>query len=189
MVTARQRMTPAEYLAFERSSPTRHEYYSGEIWAMAGASLEHDAIFGAIFYALYGQLRGRPCQVFFGDMKVRPPVVETFMYPNISVVCGTPEFADDERDVLLNPTVIVEVLSPSTQDYDRNEKFDAYETMESLQEYILVAQDRLRVEHYLRHGKKWLLTVAHSRDVTLELPTINCTLALADVYEKVRFEE
>jgi Uma2 family endonuclease len=188
VVAARQRTTRAEYLAFERSSPTRHEYYSGEIWAMTGASREHNLICASVSRVLGNQLVSRPCEVYQSDMRVWIPRTEHYAYPDV-VVCGEPTFEDSEVDTLLNPTLIVEVLSPSTEPYDRKEKFEGYQTINSLHEYLMIDQRRVRVEHYLRYGEKWLFTATESREVTLELPTINCTLSLADVYEKVRFEQ
>lgn len=123
-------------------------------------------------------------------MRVKIGSNALYIYPDISVVCGEPEFEDDFVDTLLNPTVIIEVLSPSTELYDRGRKFQHYRTLTSLQEYVLIAQDSYRVEHFIRQpNDEWLLSDAVTLDATIQLPSIQCQLALSDVYEKVTFEE
>ena len=180
-------ITPEEYLRMERASEIKHEYYNGEIFAMSGASENHNIVVGSTYSALYGQLRKRPCQIYPSDMRVRIPATGLYTYPDISVVCGTPEFEDDGVDTLINPTIIIEVLSSSTEQYDRGRKFQHYRTIDSLQEYILIAQDGVRIEHFARQGNQWILTDAKTINSVLSLPSIECTLALSDVYEKVNF--
>jgi Uma2 family endonuclease len=187
MALPETRVTPAEYLKYERSSQVKHEYYAGEIFAMTGASKNHNRIVTSTLAALYAQLRERPCDVFPGDMRVKPHSGLLYAYPDITVVCGTPEFEDDEVDTLLNPTVIIEVLSPSTEAYDRGKKFQHYRTIPSFQEYLLIAQDSVRVEHYTLRDNEWILTDASTLDAIITLPSIDCTLSLSDVYEKVDF--
>jgi Uma2 family endonuclease len=182
-------VTPQEYLTFERQSEEKHEYYDGEIFAMAGASDEHNTIAGNTFASLHAQIRKRPCKVYSGDMRVKTYSTTLYTYPDVTVVCDTPKFEDAEVDTLLNPNVIIEVLSPSTENYDRGKKFQHYRTLDSLQEYLLVSQESVRIEHYVRQGNQWILTDAASLDAALTLPSINCTLALADVYEKVTLED
>lgn len=183
-----QRMTEAEYLAFERASELRHEYFAGEILAISGASEAHNLISGSTFAALYGQLRGRPCKIYGSDMRVKAPATGLYTYPDLSVVCGEARFADNEFDTLLNPIAIIEVLSLSTEAYDRGRRFQHYRRIETLREYLLIAQDSPRIEHYLRRDDgAWLLTEAHGLDAALDLPAIGCALALADVYEQVTF--
>lgn len=180
--------TPAEYLVFERASETKHEYIDGEIIAMSGAKAAHNLVKEGIAGALYPQLRRRPCYLFTSDQRVALGRGALYTYPDVVVTCGEPQYQDAELDTLLNPTLIAEVLSPSTEAYDRGEKFNRYRQIETLQEYVLVAQDQPRIEHFLRQPSgKWLYTAAVSLETVLELSSIGCTLALADVYEKVTF--
>ncbi len=185
--TTRKPMTPAEYLAFERASETKHEYINGEIIAMTGASRNHNRIAGSAYATLYAQLRKRPCDIYPSDMRVKTGD-GIYTYPDISIVCGEAQFEDEEIDTLLNPTVIIEVLSPSTAQYNRGVKFRHYRTLESLQEYVMIAQDGVHLEHYVRQGDQWLLTDVDKPDVVVALASIDCTLAVSSVYEKVSFE-
>jgi Uma2 family endonuclease len=179
-------MTEEEYLAFERASDTKHEYYAGEIFAMVGASRGHNLIGGNVFAGLHGQLRRRPCEVYQGDMRVKVGATGLYTYPDVVAVCGEPRFDDDLFDMLLNPTVIIEVLSPSTEAYDHGKKFQHYRSIPSLREYVMIAQDTCRIEHCLRQSDHaWLLTEITDPAATLHLASIGCTLALADLYEKV----
>jgi len=181
--------TEAAYLAFERSSEERHEYLDGHIYLMSGASANHNLVVGNAYAALHAQLRKRPCVIYPSDMRVKVRPSGLYTYPDISVVCGTPQFADDEHDTLLNPTLLIEVLSPSTESYDRGKKFQNYRMLDSLQEYVLIAQDSTRIERYTRQADdEWLLKDVSQVEAVLELPSIQCSLALADVYEKVTFE-
>ncbi len=182
-----KRWTAEEYLAFERDSEEKHEFVDGEIYLMSGASQNHNKIVGNTIVTLGMQLRNRPCEFYPSDMRVR--VARNYTYPDVTVVCGTPEFEDSRRDTLLNPTVIVEVLSPSTERYDRGRKFHNYRGITSLQEYVLISQDTYRVERYLRQpNDEWLLSIVQGVDGSLNLTSIGCTLALADVYDKVVFD-
>jgi Uma2 family endonuclease len=184
-----RQMTEAEYLALERSSQVKHEFMAGEVYAMSGASEPHNLITTSTIAILYNQLRGRPCKVYGSDMKVRTPATGSYAYPDITVVCGEAHFADDQRDVLLNPTVIIEVISPSTERYDRGRKFQHYRELKSLQEYILIAQDSPRIERFVRQENLfWQFNEAHGIDAALELSSIGCTLTLAEIYEQVSFE-
>jgi Uma2 family endonuclease len=182
------RMTEAEYLEFERASETKHEYIGGEVFAMTGASRHHNLITGATYASLFLQLRGRPCEVYPGDMRVQVRASGLYTYPDIGVVCGEAQLADTHLDTLINPLLIVEVLSPSTELYDRGRKFQYYRHIESLREYVLIAQDAPRIERFVRQGDVWQFSDAVGLDASLELPSIGCTLALADVYEQVTFE-
>jgi len=180
--------TPEEYFASEREAEFKSEYLNGEIYAMAGSSPEHSTITVNVSGELRAQLKGKPCRVFSSDMKVRTDADGLFSYPDVSVVCGEPRFHDEHRDVLVNPTLIVEVLSPSTERFDRGRKFAQYQQIESLTDYLLVAQDEPRVEHYVRQeGGRWLLSTATGREDTLHLASIGCTLPLSEVYDKVDF--
>ena len=177
-----------QYLAYERGSDTRHEFVGGDVLAMAGASEQHNQITSALNFLLYGQLLDRPCQIFQSDMRVKADEL-IYFYPDIVVVCGEADYADDTRDILLNPTVVIEVLSPSTEDYDRGRKFTNYRKIASLRDYVLVAQSEMKVEHHtLKQGEGWLLKEYASVEDTVQLPSIDCTLALSDIYRKVSFE-
>jgi len=179
----RQRLTIQEYLAFERESETRSEYLDGEMFAMAAPSRFHSFIAGNLFGQIWAQLRGRPCEVHQETLRVRTPS-GLFAYPDVVALCGEPKL--DDSDTLLNPALIVEVLSPSTQDYDRGTKFGHYRSLPSLTEFVLVAQDRVHVEHFRHQGSDgWLLNDLDDLAQTLELPSIGCRLTLAEIYERV----
>ena len=179
--------TEDEYLARERVSARKHEYFAGDIFAMTGASEQHNVIASNVNASLHRQLRGRSCRVYPSDMRLKIEQTGLNTYPDITVVCGRPQFADPQkRDTLLNPTVLIEILSPSTERYDRGMKFQHYRTVESLQEYILIAQDAHHVERYMRHEQhEWILTEVSGLDATLPIASLSATLELADVYEQV----
>jgi Uma2 family endonuclease len=188
VANARKKWTVEEYLAFDRTSEEKHEYYAGEIFAMTGASRRHNLIVMNTGTSLNSQLAQRPCEVYPSDMRVKVSALK-YTYPDVSVVCGEPRFIDGEFDTLLNPTLIVEVLSDSTEDYDRGKKFKHYIGIESLKEYVLIAQDEMRVDHYIRQPNgDWLLSYATTADAIIQLPTIGCTLNIADIYRKITFE-
>ena len=178
-------LSPEEYLAMERKAELKSEYVDGVVYAMAGGSIRHNLIVANIIITLGGQLKGRPCRVYPSDLKVRVPNSKRFFYPDASVVCGDDEFADDEQDVILNPTLIVEVTLDSTAAFDRGKKFLSYQQIGSLREYLLVAQDEILIEGYARQGNDtWLYTRVMGPDGRLSLPSIECQLALTDVYDK-----
>lgn len=178
------RLSPEEYLAFERASHTRHEYVNGEVYAMGGASLRHATIVSNIAGSLSAQLRGGACRVLVTDMRVKVSRAGDYVYPDVVAVCGVPALEDSQFDTLLNPVLIVEVLSPSTKNYDRGEKWEKYRQIASLRDYIVVAQDRVHVERYTRQGEGfWLLSEESELSATLQLDSIGCTLALRDIYE------
>jgi len=177
--------TPEEYLALERRSETKSELVNGRIYAMTGASREHNLITANLVRELSTQLRGRPCESYASDMRVKVDETGMYTYPGVVALCGEPAFEDAAVDTLLNPAVIVEVLSPSTESYDRGEKFAHYRRLASLREYVLVAQNRVRVEHYARRGEQWVLTEFSDLAGAFELPSVGCTLRLVDVYERV----
>ena len=183
-------MTESEYLALERSSEIKHEFIAGELYAMSGASETHNLIASSTNAMLYNQLRGRPCKIYHSDMKVRTPATRSYTYPDITVVCGEAQIADDQRDILLNPTVIIEILSPTTERYDRGKKFQHYREIPSLQEYVLIAQDSPRVERFVRQeGGFWQFSDTHGLEASLALDSIACTQHLAEIYEQVSFDE
>jgi Uma2 family endonuclease len=179
-------LTPEEYLASERQAEYKNEYVDGEIFAMTGASRRHNLITVNLGREISQQLKGRACEAYAGDMRVRIPSKRMYTYPDVVVVCDEPQFEDDYLDTLLNPTAIIEVLSKSTERYDRFKKFAFYRTIESLAEYILVAQHEHRVEQYTKQPDgRWLLTDHGSPEGVVELASIQCTLALREVYDKV----
>lgn len=179
------RLTPEEYLALERKAEFKSEYDSGYVYAMSGASREHNLIAGNMHGELRTQLRGRPCETYMGDMRVRANATSLFSYPDVAVVCGEPRFLDSDVDTLLNPTVVVEVLSPSTEAYDRGRKFAHYRRIASLREYILIAQDEVLVERHARRGEEWVLAAFSNLDDVLRLESIGCAVSLRDIYERV----
>jgi len=183
------RFTPQEYLALERKSETRNEYYNGEIFAMAGASREHNLIAGNLFRDIGNQLEDRPCETYMNDMRVWIEATGLYTYPDVVVVCGEPRFQDREVDTLLNPTVIVEVLSPTTEAYDRGDKFRHYRRIDSLREFVLISQDRMMVERYTRQGKDWVLSDMTDPDQVLKLESIGCQIPLDRIYAKIKFPE
>jgi Uma2 family endonuclease len=185
----KQTWTVEDYLAFERASDRRHEYLNGELYLMAGAGANHNLIAVNVLASLHVQLRQRPRVIYPSDMRVKVSYTGLYTYPDVSVVCGAPQFEDDQHDTLLNPILIVEILSPSTESYDRGRKFQHYRTLASLQEYVLISQDVHRIERYVRQDNdQWLLSDVTQVDAALELSSISCTLSLADVYEKITFE-
>ena len=177
--------TPEEYLALERKATLKSEYISGEILAMSGASNAHNLITLDIGTELNIQLRGRECLVYTNDMRVRTSPMGSYFYPDVVVVCGNPHFEDNVFDTLLNPTLVIEVLSPSTEAYDKGEKFRHYQELASLQEYILVSQDRVRVEQYRLTKTQWIQTELHGHEDVLSLNSIRCELPLQDIYRRV----
>ena len=180
-------LTPEEYLVMEREAAFKSEYRDGKIVAMPGASHKHNLIAGNIFGEIYVQFRDRTCVVYVNDMRVKVSDTGLYTYPDVVVVCDEPRFDDNHFDTLLNPTVLVEVLSPSTENYDRNDKFLSYQILESLQEYILVSQNGVHVEQYIHQDGKWILREFRSLDDVLQIASIECELALRAIYAKVKF--
>ena len=200
---AQTRLTPEEYIAFERKAPPdseiiRYEYLNGELIAMSGASREHNLITGNIFGELRNLLKGNGCETYASDMRVSSPATSSYFYPDVVVVCEEPRFEDDVFDILLNPILLVEVLSASTEAYDRGEKFSHYRHLASLQEYILVSQDKVLVERYRRPKKHetvpvtaqdWIFTAFQALEDILPLTAIQCELPLQEIYERVTFPD
>jgi Uma2 family endonuclease len=178
-------LTPEEYLTIERQAEYKSEYVDGVIYAMSGASFKHNVIVANVIIELGQQLKGRPCRALPSDIKVRMPDSRKFFYPDVSVVCGEPQFHDERRDVLLNPTLIVEVLSESTAAFDRGEKFQAYQQLEAMQEYLLISQDKIFIEQYVRQAQaKWTYIATVGLESSLALSSVECTLSLKAVYDK-----
>lgn len=184
-----RKLTGEEYLAIERRNEYKSEYVNGEMFAMAGASKKHNLITVNVSSELRSQLKGRPCNVYATDMRVRTRQTQ-YVYPDVIVVCDQEQFDDSQQDTLLNPMVIIEVLSPSTEIYDRGAKFGYYRNIETLLEYVLISQDMPMIERYLRQPDSpfWLFSAANSLQDVVELTSINCRLALAEVYDKVEFD-
>lgn len=179
------RVTPEEYLRAERAAETKSEYADGTVYAMAGTTLRHNLIVGNLNWALRNRVPG--CLVTPSDIKVRIVNPTRFYYPDATVICDTPRFADDHSDVLLNPVVVFEVLSESTAAYDRGRKFLSYQRVDSLQEYVLISQDEPVVEHFRRDADHWIYTAAQGLDAHLTLPALRCELPLAEIYHQVEF--
>lgn len=177
-----------EYLRLERIAETRSEYVNGEIVAMAGGTLGHDIIAGAVYASLLRQLAGRPCLVFSGNVKVRIDKANVFRYPDVSGLCGPVLHHDKHQDAYCNPAVIFEVLSPSTAAYDRGTKFALNRMLDTLLEYVLICQDRMEVEVWTRGDQGvWSSVVYNEAPDSFALRTLNCTLTLAEIYERVDF--
>jgi Uma2 family endonuclease len=181
-------LTPQEYLEIERKAEFRSEYHAGEMFAMAGARQAHNLVNGNTFRELGNQLRHTPCQVYSCEMRVQIPAADLYTYPDIVVVCDQPRFADEQFDTLLNPVVLVEVLSPSTEAYDRGKKFEYYGTLPSLREYLLLATEYMHADLFTREpGGKWVVSSASRAEDSIEFSSILCRLVIKDLYEKVEF--
>lgn len=179
-------MTAEEFLAWEIANDTKHEFIDGDVIAFAGASPNHAQIAHNLSGIFYNRLRKSGCRTYVADMRVRVGKSRAYTYPDLVIACGELKFADDEQGTLLNPTVIVEVLSPSTAMIDRVKKFDLYTAIPSLQEYILVAQDRMQIEQFVRQPDgKWLYAKVNASNAKLTLPSIDVILEFVDVYENV----
>jgi Uma2 family endonuclease len=182
------RLTPEQYLEIERAAEFKSEYYNGRMYAMSGASYKHVLITGSLAYRLRNCLEKRPCTVLTSDLRLRVAPGGLYTYPDLVVVCGEPKFADNQADTLLNSLLIVEVLSPNTEAYDRGFKFAQYRTLESLQEYALVSQQEPRVEVFRRQsGGEWLLSESVGLDAACRFDSVDCAVALVEVYDKVTF--
>lgn len=183
-------LTPEEYLAHERLAEIKSEYYDGEVFAMSGGSRAHSKIAVNVAGELNSQLADRPRDVYNSDMRVQVAEEGPYTYPDVTVVCGEAIFADAEVDTLLNPTILVEVLSPTTEAWDRGGKFERYQQIASLQEYVLIAQDRPRVERYARQAEgQWHFEVSTGLGDQVSLPSVGCELPMTEIYRKVTFPE
>jgi Uma2 family endonuclease len=183
-------ITAANYLALERQAETKSEYFNGGIYAMSGASRNHNRITINLGAMLHTRLRGKPCEPFVNDMRVKVSPTGLYTYPDVIVVCGEPQFEDDQLDTLLNPKVIIEVLSESTEKYDRGDKFAYYQTLDSLTDYLLVTQNQPYIEHFQRQTDgSWRYSAVQGLETEIGIATIGCELPLAEVYERVTFPE
>ncbi len=186
--TGRKSSTVQEYFALERTSDTRHEYVDGEILAMAGETPTHNRIAGNIYLSLEIAFGTRPCQAYFENVRARVSSTR-YRYPDIAALCGEAIFDRERPPSLLNPSVIFEVLSTSTEGSDREDKFNEYRQLESLTDYLLVAQDRIEVAHYTRQSaRQWMVTIYMEPEDSLTLPSLGVDLTLTDVYRKIVFE-
>ena len=184
------KLTPEEYLEFERKSEEKHEYFDGEIFAMSGAKRNHNKITTNLGGLVWQHLKGKDCESYSNDMRVFIPRTGLYTYHDLVVVCGEPKFQDDVFDTLLNPILLVEVLSDSTESYDRGKKFQHYRSVESLREYVLVSQDEARIEKYVKQGDGfWVLSEAAGLDAEIKFGSIDCVVALSEVYDKVNFSD
>ncbi len=184
------RLTAEQYLSQERQSETKSEYFDGEMFAMAGASREHNQISANLVRVLGNQLLEKPCSVYSSDMKVKIEKVKKYTYPDIVVACQTERFEDENRDVLLNPVAIIEILSDSTEAYDRGRKFLHYQLLDSLIDYLLVSQDTPRIEMFTRREDgTWLYAEFHELDAVVNIESIGCKLRLGDIYHKVNLQD
>lgn len=185
------RLTFDEYLEIESKAEFKSEFVNGWMYAMAGASPEHNQIVANVITEFGAQLKKRPCIVYPSDLPLKVEKREHGRYPDVTVVCGEPQFHKGKYlKALINPTVLVEGLSTSTQGLDRDIKLEEYRTIPSLREYLLIAQDRCHAEHYIRQGdNQWLLTEFNGLRDTAHLPSISCNLALSDVNDKVKWPE
>ncbi len=190
LLEEKNKINPEEYLASERESEIRNEYFDGEIFAMAGASREHNQISANIVRVLGNQFVEKPCSVFSSDMKVKIKEIEKYTYPDMVVVCEEEAFEDENNDVLLNPIVIIEILSDSTEAYDRGEKFAHYQLLNSFKEYILVSQYLCRIEKFTRQDDEtWIYSKYQSAEHVVKIEAVNCVLPVSEIYRKVSFDE
>jgi Uma2 family endonuclease len=179
-------ITEEEYIEFEAASARKHEYYQGEVFALTGGTEPHNLLSGNAYASLHAQLRRRPCRVYNSDQRVKVLTTGLHTYPDVTIVCGQSQFIESSRLTITNPTVIIEVLSPSTERYDRGMKFQHYRTIPSFQDYILIAQDEHRIEHFTRQENGiWLLYEAIGITAQIVIRSIECVLTVEDVYEKV----
>lgn len=183
------KLTEAEYLAKERKADFKSEFYRGETFAMSGASREHILIAGNCAREIGNQFKGRCCEVYSNDMRVKVSATGLYTYPDVVIVCGEPEFLDAEVDTLLNPTVLIEVLSPSTESYDRGAKAEQYRRIPSLREHVLIAQDRPHVDILIRQADgSWLLRETGDLDQVVTLPSVSVNLSMREIYDRITFE-
>ena len=184
------KLTPEEYIEFERKSEERHEYFDGEIFSRTVANRNHCIINGNLGGLLWQNYKGDNFDFYLSKMRVFVPETGLYTYPNLVVVCGEPLFQDDVFDTLLNPILLIEVLSDSSESYDRGKNFQHYRSIESLREYILVSQDEAQIEKYVKQGDGfWVLSEAFGLDAKIKLNSIDCEIALSEVYDKVNFSD
>jgi Uma2 family endonuclease len=179
-------ITEEEYLEQERASKVKHDFYQGEIFAMVGASERHSLIVSNVIGELRSQLKKTPCRVYPGDMRLKVRETGLYTYPDAMVICGKREFADDQQDTVLNPDVIIEILSDSTESYDRGWKFENYRKLSSLKEYVMISQNKRKIERYHKDGNgNWVLSESDEVNPAITIGAIDCRLTHSEVYDKV----
>ena len=179
-------ITEEEYLEFERNSEIKHEYYDGEIFATSGASEAHNLIVANLIAILGLHLKKKPCRVYPSYMRLKIEKTKVYAYPDVMIVCGHDKFADNKEDMLLNPDVIVEVLSDSTENYDRGKKFEHYRKIGSLKEYVLISQNTRKIERFLKtEHLRWISDETDEEHTEIILESVGCALNLDEVYDKV----
>lgn len=177
-----------EYLAEERAAFEKHEYYQGEVFAISGASLKHNIIFSNLFGDIGNKLKGKNCRPFGSDLRIHIPKNTLYTYPDISIICGEPNLTDDSFDTATNPSVIIELLSKTTRNYDKGDKFTLYRDIDSLQEYILIDTEKIYVEKHIRNSdKSWPLTDYTNMDDAVFINSLQLTLTLKDIYNGISF--
>lgn len=188
-VTATKYITEDEYLVAEEVALEKHEYYKGEVFAMAGASFAHEDVTGNFYRTVGNFLEDKSCRIFLSNVRIQIEEYSLFTYPDLSIFCEKINFYKDRNDTATNPTVLIEVLSPSTQNYDRGDKFSLYRDLPSLKEYILISSTQVLVEHYLKQAdNKWQLTVYKSKNNKITIQSINFTIEIEKLYRNVNFE-
>ncbi len=185
----RRRSSAEEYLALDRSADFKSEFVAGEIFAMGGASPKHVLIAGNTAREFGNQLKNTNCQVYSADLRVQAEAKNAYHYPDVAVVCGRPEYTDDQKDTVANPLIIVEVLSPATRNYDRGDKFASYRRLTSLREYILIDQEAWHIEHFVRKDAGWEFSEIEDRQASLVVPTLGIAIPLVEIYAKVALLE
>jgi Uma2 family endonuclease len=186
----KQIMSVAEYLAFERAQQDKHEFYEGEIYLQAGASVAHNLITANLIALLRPQLRGRPCHVYPSDIRIKIPQRRHYVYADVSIICSPILFDEVDSETVQNPKVIIEILSPSTENYDRGRKFQAYRRIPSFDEYLLIAQDAIRVEHFVRQSASiWTMTEYTHLAMLIQLSSIDVSISMASIYEDLELDE
>ena len=188
MSVAEKRLpTGEDYLAWEREADFKSEYLRGQIYAMSGASVEHNTISMNLSGEIHAQLKGRPCRAFVSDMKVQIDTADAYFYPDISGLCGEMEFHDDKRDTYRNPQFVIEILSDSTESYDRGKKFLHYQMLPSLKEFVLVSQKTAVVEVYRKDGDRWIYQLSRGNGAVLRLESVGCEVPFEEIYRSVEF--
>jgi Uma2 family endonuclease len=183
-------MTEEEYLVFEEMSQDKHEYANGYIYAMSGGTSNHSAIASSTLGALIAQLRGSGCRVYNSDLKIHIATTTSYRYPDVSVICGDPVYARGRKDLVTNPVLLVEVLSSSTAIIDLHQKLEEYLKIESLHAYLIISQDEAKIARYMKDDSgRWMYDYVMGLEAEIALPSLNCTLALSDVYEQVIWDE
>lgn len=183
-------ISPEQYLEMERASEVKHEYYNGEVYAMAGVSLKHNIIAANLNVNIPSHLKGKNCRMYGSDLRIHIPENSLYTYPDFSIICGKPETTDSFADNVINPSVIIEILSKSTENYDRGKKFALYRSIKTLKEYILIDSKSILVELFVRqNNNSWNLTEYKQLSDSFHISTIKLTLQLSDIYEDVSFDE